>query len=150
MTNEKTCFICKKVKPLTEFYKHKAMGDGHLNKCKCCTKEYVKKYRISNIKEARAYDRERNKTPKRKAMFAKKQRRKRASSKDYRTSHCKLARAVKNGLVLKPDKCERCDATDNVQGHHDDHSKALDVMWLCPVCHAQRHSELGKLGKQVA
>lgn len=40
MTN-KTCFICNVEKSLDEFYKHPKMGDGHLNKCKTCTKMHT-------------------------------------------------------------------------------------------------------------
>lgn len=50
--------------------------------------------------------------------------------------------ALKRGdLTKKP--CERCGA-EKVEGHHEDYSKPLEVMWLCPKHHRERHKEIGK------
>ena len=42
MQDTKICFVCETEKAMVDFYKHKAMADGHLNKCKACTKEQSK------------------------------------------------------------------------------------------------------------
>jgi hypothetical protein len=39
---EKKCFKCCRILPINNFYKHKKMLDGHLNKCIECTKNDVR------------------------------------------------------------------------------------------------------------
>lgn len=41
MNNTKQCFVCGEVKSIDDFYTHKKMSDGHLNKCKMCCIKYV-------------------------------------------------------------------------------------------------------------
>lgn len=45
---------------------------------------------------------------------------------------------VRAGLIQKG-PCESCGSGDGVEGHHEDHSKPLDVKWLCQVCHQKTH-----------
>ena len=39
MEKRKTCFKCGDSKPISEYYKHKQTADGHLGKCKLCTRK---------------------------------------------------------------------------------------------------------------
>lgn len=43
----KICFKCDTLKSIDEFYSHKKMKDGHLNKCKECTRKDVHNYTMS-------------------------------------------------------------------------------------------------------
>ena len=47
MEKTKICFKCGRELPLSHFYKHRQMKDGHLNKCIDCTKiDTYKRYSI--------------------------------------------------------------------------------------------------------
>ena len=126
----KRCFKCDEVKPMTEFYRHPMMGDGHLGKCKTCAKYDVRKNREARRDYYVEYDRERSKAPERiKSIGRRTPVRLKATQKVYQ--------AVKRGkLVRQP--CEVCGA-EKVEAHHPDYSKPLDVMWLCRKHHADWH-----------
>ena len=137
---DKKCFKCETVKPLTEFYKHPAMGDGHLNKCKVCTKNDANKHRAENLEKIRAYDRERGKIPERIKTNTEINRAWRAEDKRRTAAHNAVARAIRNGNLFRL-PCIRCKAEKSI-AHHEDYDKPLEVMWLCQPCHKQRHKEL--------
>lgn len=48
--------------------------------------------------------------------------------------------AVQRGVLIKPLVCSRCPNTGMIHGHHPDYTKPLEVIWLCPICHAKEHA----------
>ena len=148
---EKNCFKCGELKPLTDFYKHKAMSDGYLNKCKICAKRDSNTNRQNNIERCREYDRNRpNKAERYQKIKEYQQTEKgkevrRKSTQKYqqdrlkKQAHTDLSNAVKYGKIIKPNNCQNCGVTCKPHGHHDDYSKSLDVRWLCVKCHVDFH-----------
>lgn len=48
------------------------------------------------------------------------------------------ANTYQNRGWLEPQPCESCGSVD-VQKHHTDYSKPLDIEWLCAPCHQAHH-----------
>lgn len=46
-----------------------------------------------------------------------------------------VRRAIKRGLLVRPDRCEKCDVECKPDAHHEDYTRPLDVEWLCKPCH---------------
>jgi hypothetical protein len=154
----KLCFKCGDEKPLSEFYKHKQMADGHLNKCKTCAKLDVSKNYRKNIDHYKEYERCRAGLPHRvearnnyastdQGRIKTNESGKRWSKRNpiKRMASSVVGNAVRDGRLFKPSKCESCGSEPNrLHGHHDDYAFPLVVRWLCPGCHTKWHKENGE------
>lgn len=52
-------------------------------------------------------------------------------------AHEAVKYALKTGQLTQA-PCEACGARD-VEAHHDDYSKPLEIRWLCHLCHCAHH-----------
>jgi len=152
----KTCRECCKDKPLSEFYAHKSMLDGHLNKCKECIKARVRQHRVENLDKVKEYDKKRALQPHRvqaRKEYAKTEKGKQSHQKSImkyrqrypmvRAAHVLVGNAIRDGRLIVSDQCSVCGSQDNVHAHHDDYTKPFDVRVLCAKCHTEwhRHNE---------
>ena len=62
-------------------------------------------------------------------------------------ARAKARYAVKIGKLTKPAECEECKEVKPLQGHHEDYTKPLEVIWLCTGCHADADRKLEALGR---
>lgn len=130
-----SCFIEKNLS--TEFYKHKKMADGYLNKCKECVKARVSNHRIENIDRVREYDRQRFKLdPERKRQHRRNTIKFRTENPEKYAAQTAVGNAIRDGK-LKRQTCRECG--EKAHAHHEDYSKPLEVIWLCPIHHAEIH-----------
>lgn len=60
-------------------------------------------------------------------------------------AHKAVYEAVERGEIEKPEHCSRCGKgplpSVEIEGHHADYDKPLEVEWLCLSCHRKRHQE---------
>jgi hypothetical protein len=141
----KKCFKCNEIKDLSEFYRHKAMGDGHLNKCKECTKkdsdDNFKRKMLDPVWQVKERERQRLKEAKRRdSGLVKKYKKATIPFKQRKEKYGEYLSAIQCGK-LTPMPCEVC-GKQKTQGHHEDYSKPLDVVWLCVRHHQDRHIHL--------
>lgn len=152
----KKCFKCGEHKPLSHFYKHSRMKDGHLNKCKICTKKDVNKNRQENLEYYQEHDRQRGRdknserTLKTRARaklpenIEKSRLAKRKSAAKYpEKTKCRqmFSNAIRDKRIVRPTNCEFCGKECIPHGHHSSYSKdmAFMVTWLCTACHGEIH-----------
>ena len=119
----KRCISCDKMKPLSEYYTHPRMRDGHLNKCKACVRDYANRKRLNDPL---------------KIMLS------RIKICAEKPSHVRAYRAVEAavacGALIRPKICSSCgrtvgDGFKRIEAHHIDYTEPLCVKWVCTPCH---------------
>ena len=61
----------------------------------------------------------------------------RTNPEKYR-AHKIVANAIEYGTLMKPRLCEQCGQEKDLDAHHEDYEKPLEVEWLCRKCHKTR------------
>lgn len=145
----KVCFKCSAPKPLDEFYDHPQMADGKLGKCKECAKKDSNDRRWAKIDDIRAWKRGYAKRP---HVMAKNRRYQKLKPEVHKAANQRygerypekkkatvaVSNAVRDGRLFKQ-PCSICGAVE-VEAHHEDYSKRLEVIWVCNP----HHKELDK------
>lgn len=86
----------------------RAEGQGY---CRECHAAYMRLHRVRHV----------DLTP---------EQRLRANARSYANVY------QRNGKLI-PQPCEVCGSTEQIEKHHDDHAKPLEVRWLCRPHHVQ-------------
>ena len=159
----KVCRNCHLELPVEKFSRDRTTKDGFAWQCKDCHVQYRKEnadrirahdkqYQKENADRIRAYNKQYKKeNSDRLREYRKNSDRLREYRKENffkRAAHHILQYAVKKGEIVKLCRCQSCGQSDvNLDAHHPDYSKPLEVMWFCRSCHGQLHAlENRKLG----
>lgn len=122
MNDKHRCYLCKQIKPKSEFHKNNKRVHGCSGRCKPCHAEYMRKYQ---------------KGDKWKAAHVRKQA---AFIKKHPERNVIYRLAQKVGM---DDSCSRCGVKDKrLVRHHPDYSKPQDILTVCDKCHRAIHKEL--------
>lgn len=120
------CTVCHEEKFSDEFHLEPRTKKGRAGCCRMC----IKAIRKGRHKKTRGKNEPPEKAKARKAV------------KD----------AVRRGILLKPSRCQACGeifASDHLDGHHENYSKPLEVVWLCRECHGLEHMSVSALRAEL-
>ena len=127
----KECTKCGGVFDELAFNKDNLSKDGLQGKCRECKR----KYRLENREAIRQYTREYYQQHKKEAKEY--NRRYRKNNREKKTAHDRVKYALRTGKIKKQPCACGC---KEVEAHHGDYSRPLEVEWICVPCHNKLHS----------
>jgi hypothetical protein len=145
----KCCSKCKVEKPLGEFFAEKRASDGRRSSCKTCFSKGSREYIKSHPEKSQQYG----------INYRGKTNRKSITDKDYYREYRRMnpektrvrtitSNAIRDGKLVKT-PCRDCNTSVNIEAHHPDYTKPLEVIWLCKPHHMQLHRKLNLERKQA-
>ena len=135
----KKCSCCGVERSESDFQVRKASKDGLTASCKLCLKERDKIRDQSLERKKRKL--EYQKTDAGKASAAKSTKKYQLTYPLSRAAHIIVGNAIRDGRLIKINECEICGSNKNIQAHHSDYTKPMDVNWYCQKCHHEWHKE---------
>lgn len=126
----KRCSSCKKQKDKKEFGKDVSTLDKLDRRCKLCERLRGR----SSIKKYKNYMKIYRQTDKYKKSHS-------SSSRRYIQKNPEKQEARRKAQTVKlKDNCEECGKSKKkLHRHHEDYSKPLEIIVLCPSCHKKKH-----------
>lgn len=155
MGAEKVCRGCGVLRPLCQFSRNRRMKDGLQQKCKeCCSaehkqwrnkdperrersKERARRWRRENPERAKEnVQRWLDEHPEQAAEISRRRaRRARERNPEKHVARKAVSHAMAAGK-LERGPCEIC-GCDEVEAHHEDYAKPLEIRWLCRDHHRE-------------
>jgi len=131
------CKSCDLTKPDSDFYLN---AGKPMQTCKVCRRKKAHDDRRARPEVFSARDAARYVGARREKILADSTVRAKAGGVERR-ARIALANAVRDGKIDKPDACSEClTSCSRIEGHHEDYSKPLEVIWLCARCHRRLHA----------
>lgn len=137
---EKRCPGCEQTLAASEFPANRGNRDGLHAYCLSCNRAKQAAERARRGEDYREMRRRYRATPEGRAAYLK-------YRKEHPTkwaAHKAAQAAIKDGRLVRPDRCEQCGETGMIDSHHDDYAQPLEVRWLCRWCHQAWHRQHGE------
>lgn len=140
-TSLKRCSKCGEEKPTSGFYRHPETKDGLNSWCKDCTASRWQDWRARhpNYKQTRTPEQrhrwaqaEYRRDPTKKTRECQRRRKENPLAYAARTA---VGNALQSGRLVRPSACSACGKPCKPDGHHEDYTKPLEVVWVCKSCH---------------
>lgn len=140
----KVCSFCNEVKDYSEFHKSKRSVGGVNSCCKECKLKKDKGI-FEKSREKRLHQMDEHYQNNKESYFERNKRMEEIYPEKHKAREITSNAIFQGKLIKRP--CEFCGEVE-VQAHHQDYLKPLEVNWLCIKCHKKYHSLIRQLIQQ--